>query len=27
TGSYTVKWHVVTADTHRTQGAFAFTVR
>ena len=26
-GSYTVRWHVVTADTHRTQGAFAFTVR
>lgn len=26
-GTYTVKWHVVTADTHRTQGAFAFTVR
>lgn len=25
-GSYTVKWHVVTADTHRTQGTFAFTV-
>lgn len=27
TGTYTVKWHVVTADTHRTQGTFAFTVR
>ncbi|WP_171034200.1 copper resistance protein CopC [Lichenicoccus roseus] len=26
-GSYTVKWHVVTADTHRTQGTFAFIVR
>lgn len=27
TGSYTVKWYVVTADTHRTKGPFAFTVR
>lgn len=27
TGTYTVEWHVVTADTHRTQGTFAFTVR
>ncbi len=26
-GVYSVKWHAVTADTHRTQGAFAFTVR
>jgi methionine-rich copper-binding protein CopC len=25
-GTYTVKWHVVTADTHRAQGALAFTV-
>jgi methionine-rich copper-binding protein CopC len=26
-GVYSVKWHAVTADTHRTQGAFTFTVR
>ena len=26
-GAYTVKWHAVTADTHRTQGAFVFTVK
>lgn len=26
-GAYTVKWHAVTADTHRSQGAFSFTVR
>lgn len=26
-GSYTVKWHAVTADTHRSQGAYTFTVR
>lgn len=26
-GTYTVRWHVVTADTHRVQGALAFTVR
>lgn len=26
-GVYTVKWHAVTADTHRSQGAFSFTVR
>lgn len=26
-GNYTVKWHVVAADTHRSQGTFAFTVR
>jgi copper resistance protein C len=25
-GDYTVKWAVVGADTHRTQGAYAFTV-
>lgn len=26
-GRYTVKWHAVTADTHRSEGAFSFTVR
>ena len=26
-GSYRVKWHVVSADTHRTEGAFTFTVK
>ena len=26
-GAYTVEWHAVTSDTHRTQGAYAFTVR
>lgn len=26
-GAYTVSWHAVTADTHRTQGAFGFTVK
>lgn len=26
-GVYSVKWHAVTADTHRSQGAFTFTVR
>ena len=26
-GSYRVKWHVVSADTHRTEGSFTFTVR
>lgn len=26
-GSYSVKWHAVTADTHRSQGMFSFTVR
>ena len=25
-GTYTVKWRVVTVDTHRTEGAFTFTV-
>lgn len=25
-GSYTVNWHVVSVDTHPTQGSFAFTV-
>lgn len=26
-GTYTVIWHVVSVDTHRTQGRFKFTVR
>lgn len=26
-GVYQVKWHAVTADTHRMQGAYSFTVR
>jgi methionine-rich copper-binding protein CopC len=26
-GVYTVSWHAVTADTHRTQGTYSFTVR
>ncbi len=26
-GSYTVHWHVVSVDTHRTEGTFAFTVK
>jgi methionine-rich copper-binding protein CopC len=26
-GVYTVSWHAVTADTHRTQGTYTFTVR
>jgi len=26
-GTYHVKWHVVSADTHRTEGDFAFTVK
>ena len=25
-GTYTVVWHAVSVDTHRTQGTFAFTV-
>ncbi|ACK49441.1 copper resistance protein CopC [Methylocella silvestris BL2] len=25
-GIYKVKWHVVSVDTHKTQGAFSFTV-
>ncbi|CAN5182380.1 copper homeostasis periplasmic binding protein CopC [soil metagenome] len=25
-GAYTVKWHAVAADTHRSEGAFGFTV-
>ena len=26
-GSYHVKWHVVSVDTHRTEGEFTFTVK
>jgi methionine-rich copper-binding protein CopC len=26
-GTYTVTWHVVSVDTHRTEGRFTFTVR
>lgn len=26
-GAYQVKWHAVTADTHRMQGDYSFTVR
>ena len=26
-GKYTVVWHVVSVDTHRTQGRFQFTVK
>ena len=26
-GDYTVKWHAVSVDTHRTQGHFDFTVK
>ena len=26
-GAYRVEWHAVAADTHRTSGAFAFTVK
>jgi len=26
-GTYTVAWHVVSVDTHRTQGHFSFTVK
>jgi methionine-rich copper-binding protein CopC len=26
-GTYTVIWHVVSVDTHRTQGRFKFTVK
>ena len=25
-GTYTVTWHAVSVDTHKTQGSFAFTV-
>jgi copper resistance protein C len=26
-GTYTVTWHVVSVDTHRTQGRFKFTIK
>ena len=26
-GSYRVSWHVVSVDTHRTEGSFTFTVK
>jgi methionine-rich copper-binding protein CopC len=26
-GTYRVRWHVVSVDTHRTEGEFAFTVK
>ncbi|HET6969858.1 MAG TPA: copper homeostasis periplasmic binding protein CopC [Phenylobacterium sp.] len=26
-GAYTVSWHAVTADTHRVEGKYNFTVR
>ncbi len=26
-GIYTVAWHVVSVDTHKTQGTFQFTVK
>jgi hypothetical protein len=26
-GTYTVSWHVVSVDTHKTQGHFEFTVK
>lgn len=26
-GLYTVRWHAVSVDTHRTQGEFSFTVK
>ena len=26
-GTYRVKWHVVSVDTHRTEGDFSFTVK
>lgn len=26
-GTYTVVWHVVSVDTHRTQGHFKFTIK
>jgi methionine-rich copper-binding protein CopC len=26
-GAYRVKWHVVSVDTHRTEGEFRFTVK
>jgi methionine-rich copper-binding protein CopC len=26
-GTYTVSWHVISVDTHKTQGHFEFTIR
>ena len=26
-GAYKVRWHALSIDTHRTQGAFSFTVK
>ncbi len=26
-GSYRVRWHAVSTDTHRTEGSYAFTVK
>jgi methionine-rich copper-binding protein CopC len=26
-GAYTVKWHAVAVDSHKTQGTFTFTVK
>jgi methionine-rich copper-binding protein CopC len=26
-GTYRVSWHAVSIDTHRTEGAFTFTVK
>ena len=26
-GTYKVSWHVVSVDTHRTQGSFQFTIK
>jgi methionine-rich copper-binding protein CopC len=26
-GSYTVKWHVISVDTHHTEGTFTFSVQ
>ena len=26
-GTYTVNWHAVSVDTHRTQGRFEFTIK
>lgn len=26
-GTYTVTWHVVSVDTHKTQGSFEFTIK
>ncbi len=26
-GTYTVRWHATSVDTHKTEGSFSFTVR